>query len=304
MTLRLSVALSFVAMNAKHEAGEMTEVLRLAQRVIDLAEGDATKGNLLFGSPLALVIALRGIARCCLGIAGWKDDLPQATSMAKAFDPSTFATVMWHNIAAIAYGALLPDAATLRNTAETLAMEEQSGDDLILDLARATRGITLIHDNGPERKAGLDLLAKIREKALDGRFALTALPVTDIHIARERARLGDFDGAIVAQRVIDGLFATGGSVWDAQATSVLVESLLQRAGDEDIEDARGAIDRLAAMATDPGFVLNEIWLLRLRALLARAHGDETAYRDYRDRYRAMATSLGFEGHIEWAEAMP
>jgi hypothetical protein len=27
-------------------------------------------------------------------------------------------------------------------------------------------------------------------------------------------------------------------------------------------------------------------------------------RDYRDRYRAMATSLGFEGHMQWAEAMP
>ena len=48
----------------------------------------------------------------------------------------------------------------------------------------------------------------------------------------------------------------------------------------------------------------EITLLRLRALLARAHGDETAYRDYRDRYRTMATSLGFEGHMQWAEAMP
>jgi class 3 adenylate cyclase len=43
---------------------------------------------------------------------------------------------------------------------------------------------------------------------------------------------------------------------------------------------------------------------RLRALLAHAHGDEVAYRDYRDRYRAMATSLGFEGHMAWAEAMP
>jgi hypothetical protein len=28
------------------------------------------------------------------------------------------------------------------------------------------------------------------------------------------------------------------------------------------------------------------------------------YRDYRDRYRAMATSLGFEGHMQWAEEMP
>ena len=50
--------------------------------------------------------------------------------------------------------------------------------------------------------------------------------------------------------------------------------------------------------------MREILLLRLHALLARAHGDDTAYRDYRDRYRAMATSLGFEGHMKWAEAMP
>jgi lipocalin len=30
---------------------------------------------------------------------------------------------------------------------------------------------------------------------------------------------------------------------------------------------------------------------------------ETSYRDYRDRYRAMAESLGFEGHMKWADAM-
>jgi hypothetical protein len=50
-------------------------------------------------------------------------------------------------------------------------------------------------------------------------------------------------------------------------------------------------------------VTHSIWLLRLRALLARAHGDETSYRDFRDRYRDMAKTLGFEGHIEWGEAM-
>jgi hypothetical protein len=30
----------------------------------------------------------------------------------------------------------------------------------------------------------------------------------------------------------------------------------------------------------------------------------TRYREYRDRYRDMATSLGFDGHIAWSEAMP
>ncbi len=83
-----------------------------------------------------------------------------------------------------------------------------------------------------------------------------------------------------------------------------METLLDRGADGDVAEAEAAIERLAAAPADEGLVMRDIWLLRLRALLARAHGDETAYRDYRDRYRAMATSLGFEGHMAWAEAMP
>ena len=47
----------------------------------------------------------------------------------------------------------------------------------------------------------------------------------------------------------------------------------------------------------------DVWLLRLRALLARAHDDATAYAQLRDRYRDMARAFGVEGHIEWSEAM-
>ncbi len=36
----------------------------------------------------------------------------------------------------------------------------------------------------------------------------------------------------------------------------------------------------------------------MRALLASAHGDDARYRDYRDRYRAMATSPGLRGSHE------
>jgi hypothetical protein len=46
-----------------------------------------------------------------------------------------------------------------------------------------------------------------------------------------------------------------------------------------------------------------ITVLRLRALLAWARGDNVAYRDLVKRYRDMAESLGFEGHIVWAEAL-
>ena len=66
--------------------------------------------------------------------------------------------------------------------------------------------------------------------------------------------------------------------------------------------AKAAIDRLARLRADDN-VLRDIWLLRLQALLARAHGDAAGYARFRDRYRDMAKTLGFEGHIEWAEAM-
>ena len=67
--------------------------------------------------------------------------------------------------------------------------------------------------------------------------------------------------------------------------------------------AGSAVERLAAAPAEEGLVLRDIWLLRLRALLARARGDAEAYALLRDRYRDMAKTLGFEGHIEWAEAM-
>jgi hypothetical protein len=70
-----------------------------------------------------------------------------------------------------------------------------------------------------------------------------------------------------------------------------------------VAEAEAAIERLAAARAEEGLAIREIWLLRLRALLARAHGDTVAYAQLRDRHRDMARSLGFEGHMEWAEAM-
>jgi adenylate cyclase len=262
-------------------------------------------GDLILGSPPAIAIAVRGAARSCLGIAGWKGDLRNAVAMARAVDPTTLGGVMWcAYVFAIPNGLLLPDATTLRDTAEALALAEQSGDDMALEVARTARGLTLVHRGGPEHEAGFDLLAQVREAAIQERFTKLMVPIEDIHLAQERTRLGDLDGAIeLARTVVDDLFASGGSVWSALATAVLVEALLSRGGDGDVEDATAAIDRLAAVPTDPGFVLHEIWLLRLRALLARAHGDEAGYRDFADRYRKLATRLGFEGHIALAEAM-
>jgi hypothetical protein len=61
---------------------------------------------------------------------------------------------------------------------------------------------------------------------------------------------------------------------------------------------------MAAIPLDNEYVARDILLLRLYALLARARGaDEDVYHDLVSRYRAMAESFGFEGHIALARAM-
>ncbi len=128
--------------------------------------------------------------------------------------------------------------------------------------------------------------------------------MVDIHLSRERARGGDFDGAIdIARRVVDAYLRDGEGIWLAAATAALVESLLKRGAAADRKEAGEAIAKLEAVPTEPGVVLNEIWLLRMRALLAQAEGDDDAYRDHRDGYRKMANDLGFEGHMAWSAEM-
>jgi adenylate cyclase len=172
-------------------------------------------------------------------------------------------------------------------------------------MACTAQGITLVHRGGSEREVGLRLLEESRDAGRENRYTIPGnLPVVDIHVAREYIRRGDCDGAIeIARRVFDGRLRNDEFLWLALSAATLVESLLQRGTEADIAEARDAVARLAAVPTEPGVVLNEIWLLRLRALLAKADGDEATYEYERDRYRDMATDLGFEGHMAWAAEM-
>ena len=58
----LTVGLSFPLIYAKMESAEWCDVLRWSQTVIDLADGDPSKGNFLFGSPLALALTIAGVS--------------------------------------------------------------------------------------------------------------------------------------------------------------------------------------------------------------------------------------------------
>jgi adenylate cyclase len=128
--------------------------------------------------------------------------------------------------------------------------------------------------------------------------------MADIEFAREIARTGDLDEGIrLLGTVIERAAAEGAMGSHGAAVEALVELLLQRRTREDVHAAESAIARLAGEPTEAGFVVYDLVVLRLRAMLAQAKGDEAVYRDFADRYRTMANELGFEGHIDAAAAM-
>jgi len=104
------------------------------------------------------------------------------------------------------------------------------------------------------------------------------------------------------REAVDRLFENGQLGFCIYATKLLVGVLLDRGGEGDVREAESAIERLAA-APIADLVVRDLTELQLRALVANARGDEANYRDFRDRYRAMANDLGFEGHMAWAAAM-
>jgi hypothetical protein len=303
----LTVGLSFPAIYPKGHSGEWFDMLRWSQRAIDLADGDPSKGNFIFGSPLALAFTTRAMARYCLGRPGWPDDLRHGLAMARSADPLSYAGVAAYvYFPGLPFGVLAADDRAVREIEDALRIAERSGDDMALVFARALLGFALVHRHtDTERDRGQKLLTEVSDVLLRRGHNLSELRLFNVYLARERARHGDRDEAIpVMLAAVDQLVSEGQLLsWGIPATGVLVETLLDRGVEADMADAETAIERLAAAPADDGLVIRDIWLLRLHALLARARSDDDAYRDLVSRYRAMAESFGFEGHIAWAEEM-
>jgi class 3 adenylate cyclase len=301
----LTVGLAPPAFASWFSAGDFGELMRWTQTVIDLADGDPGKGaGFGIGSPLAGALAWRGVAQWWLGRDGWRQDLDDALMLARSSNPATLTVVVaWTYGLGIQYGVLRADESALRASEQGVSTAAGSSNDLVLTLAKYALGVALLHQvAAADRHRGLELMQEALAACLRERV-LFLVPVTEVWIARERAARGDLDAAIpVIRTAVQEMHRAGGLGYGLWGFRVHVETLLERGTDGDLTEAQQAIDRLASLSDD-GSAMREITLLRLRALLARSRGDDVAYPDLVTRYRAMAESVGFEGHIDWSEAM-
>ncbi len=301
----LTVGLAPAAFANWFSAGEFGELLRWSQTVIDLAAGDPGIGaGFGIGSPLAAALAWRGVARSWLGRHGWRQDNHDALAMARNSNAATLAGVVaWTYGLGIQYGVLRADESALRASEQAVHAASGFSNNLALTLAEYALGVALLNrDAEAGRRRGLELMEQSRAVCLRERV-LFLVPVTELWITREKARLGDSDAAIpVTRKAIGELSQAGGVAYGLWGTGIHVETLLERGTERDLTEAQEAIDRLSSLS-DNGTAMREITLLRLRTMLARARGDAGAHAHLRDQYRQTAEALGFEGHTDWAETM-
>ena len=295
---------AYVSLYAEYQTSRMDNLLARAQRVIDLCAGDLNRGNRFTGSPLVSAMMLRGVARCAKGVTGWREDLAHASQLAHSGEPTAVAIAMtYKHIFGMGSGVFVADQAALDETAELLESATRFADDFTLSCAQLTHGFVLTFLDSPLRDEGFDLLDRACAAAADDRYITAAAPTANHRRARHLLDSGDVAGALeLARSNMEFGFASGDMITRFPSTSVVVDALLQRGQEGDIDQAAAAIDRLAAAAA--GYTHQELALLHMRALVADARGDRTGYCDLRDSYRNMARSLGFAGHLATAEAMP
>jgi hypothetical protein len=303
----LTMSSAMVAFLNWADAGEFGEILRWSQTVIDMAAGDPAKGaGFGVGSPLAVALTWRGLARWWLGRPGWRQDLDDAVSVARRSNhPASFAVIVaWAYSFAMHFGVLRDEESMVRILEEAVQTAEEARDDVALLVAEyGLAGVLLGRDDEADRHRGLELMVAARELSVHRQIGLQVLPVNELWLAQEKARRGDRDAAIpVMRRTVAELHRAGRPYFAVWGTGAFVETLLDRGTDDDLAEAQQAIDQLADLPQD-GSAVREITLIRARALLAGARGDDVGHRDLTSCYLAMANWLGFEGHIARAEAM-
>ncbi len=302
----LTVSLSVAPLTASIQGGRIAAAMQLAQHVIDTTGGKPSLGELITISPVASALSVRGIARWSTRLPGWREDLDHALDVIAAAPPAFRSGTFWHvYLYAVPNGVLTVTQAVVDEAAEIYSAGKKFGEQITIDLAKTALAIALAYQGRADRDEAAQLLQELHDEAAQrGIMMPQNVPLIDIHLARERLRLGDVDGSIELARTARAEYLRSGDfMWFGVVCAILTECLLRRGTAADLGEARDVASGLAAMPTEPGVVLYEIWLMRLRALLAQAEGDDAAYRDYRDRYRKMANDLGFEGHTKWAAEM-
>ncbi len=218
-------------------------------------------------------------------------------------DPITKSAVLTYTYyEATGTGAIIADDTARRDIDEALRSAETSADDIALGLALFTKA-NVQQQDPTQHEAEAASLKQARELMVGGPYYLSMVPVVDARLAELMIESGNLETVEKLRASVRDVFDCGMYAFAPWATDVLAEALLDIDATGNAAEVESVLERLATVTVLDGTVYRELVLLKSRALLAGARGDEAEYRDFAARYRDIATLHGFQGHIANAEAL-
>ncbi|GAT10102.1 AAA family ATPase [Mycolicibacterium novocastrense] len=269
--------------------------LRVIEEMVSLTREEPTMELAVSKSISAYIAICRGEHRRGRSL------LQEGLDTARSLHPANYAIILNYLGILVAVGMLRADE-LVDEVSDALRRAESFGGICGIICAESACGTVLLRTGKEMRDEAMTLLRQARTNMR--RYSV--FTIVDGTIGADLAvgayRNGQRDEAIDDLRALVAAHINDGSRLIACRTAeALVELLIDRGSADDLNEVRRFL--ADSRSWHPGFPAADLWGLRSRALLARAHRDPAGYAGFASEYLALCETLSAQGRIADARRM-
>ena len=271
--------------------GELGAVLSCAEEALGIARGDPDMGaDILSHSPLVTIGYARGGALLAQGrFAESRAALERAAALARERE-DRFPLIMCLCMQSLVAEFLGEAPQALEHARRGVEMAEQLGADYLRVFGLFTFGWALGLDGRWEESIGR--LEESRALCRDRRAGLFLEGYQLAGLSEARLALGDAEEArALAEEAVEMTRRQGLPIAECRALLALARALIASEGAKARGDVEEALARAQSLVETVGYRAGEPFVLVERARLARALGDEGAFRRHLDEARRLFTEM-------------
>ncbi|UXA09832.1 AAA family ATPase [Mycobacterium sp. SMC-8] len=250
----------------------------------------------------AVAHAIAGLTEVCRGNHDQGVEmLWSATELARAMPPVLFSAVLlyWGILAAM---GLHVARDLVDEMSDALERAESFGDRFGIIAAQWTYGTLLLCTDPARRGEAVGLLDRARNGILTDKIQNFAMALIEPQLALEWARQGRGEEAIEVLRGRVALHRRDAALFHYPGPAeALCELLIARGRPGDLQEADDLLDFWAEHT--PGTAAMDLWTLRVRALLAAAHGLSQDHRALCRSYLVACETIAADGRLDEARRM-
>ncbi|OBF36288.1 adenylyl cyclase [Mycobacterium sp. ACS1612] len=247
--------------------------------------------------------SLKGVIEICMGDHEHGTlSLRKGTDEARLLPPVNSAAALAYWVALLAAVGTYATDELVDEMREVWQRAESFGDIFGVIAAQWAYATALLRSENQSRDEAIDVLERVRASIAKHKVWRLALTTVVPDLALDAARRGRRDEAIAELRESVAVQMAGGSrVFAGCTCEALVDLLVDRGTADDLVEANRIVEQWRPRRTGPP-ALN-LWWLKSRAILARAHGDSEHHAELATRYLELCRLVDARGRLAEARRM-